>query len=465
MANVDEEFKKRLVEIFGRENVSDEMEERICASYDATRRSALPDAVVRARNAGQICELMKLCNERRVPVYAQGACTGLVGAAVPFEGGVALDMTGMKRIIEIDRRNLTATVEPGVVTADLQKEAEKAGLFYPPDPASNAFSTLGGNVAQGAGGLRCIKYGVTREYVLALDVVLPTGELIRTGSLAVKDVTGYDLTALMVGSEGTLGIFTRMVLRLLPLPEEIVTSLCYFRDVENAMDAVSAIIAAKIIPRALEFMDDECARSVQSEQEFDMPPDTGAVLLIELDGKRALIEEEMKRCVEICRSCGAFEAFEAYSEEDCEKVWSVRRAISPALYNISPGGKINEDVCVPRSELTKLLHAVKEISRKHEVKIVCFGHAGDGNVHVNALVDLSDESEAERGHAAIREVFETVVSLNGTLSGEHGVGVAKQSYLSMQIPEREMDIMRRIKRLFDPNNILNPGKIFPPAPE
>jgi glycolate oxidase len=461
MPDIGEGFRKRLVQIFGRENVSDEMEERICASYDATKRSALPDVVVRARNAEQICALMKLCNERLVPVYAQGACTGLVGGAVPFAGGVALDMTRMNRIIEIDRRNLTATVEPGVVTADLQKDAEKAGLFYPPDPASHEFSTLGGNVAQGAGGLQCVKYGVTREYVLALNVVLPTGELIHTGSLAVKDVTGYDLTALMVGSEGTLGIFTRMVLRLLPLPEDLVTSLCYFRDAEAAMDAVSAIIAAKIVPRAIEFMDEECARSVQGGQDLHIPDHTGAVLLIELDGKRVLIEDEMKRCVEICRSCGAFEAFEAYSAEEREKAWSMRRAISPALYKISPGGKINEDVCIPRSELTKLLHGIKEISGKHGVKIACFGHAGDGNVHVNALVDLSDEEAATRGYAAVREVFEKVISLGGTLSGEHGVGVAKQPYLAMQIPEKEMKIMRSIKKLFDPNNILNPNKIFP----
>lgn len=462
MAGIDEQFRKSLVEIFGREDVSDAIEDRICASYDGTKQSALPDAVARARNAEQVCALLRLCSERRTPVYAQGARSGLVGAAVPVEGGVALDMTRMNRIIGIDARNLTATVEPGVVTADLQRAAEKVGLFYPPDPASNEFSTIGGNVAQGAGGLRCIKYGVTREYVLALEAALPTGELIHTGSLAMKDVTGYDLTALMVGSEGTLGVFTRIVLRLLPLPEGIATSLCYFRDAESAMEAVSEIIAAKIIPRALEFMDDECARSVQSEQDFEMPAGTGAVLLIELDGRRALIEEEMKRCVEICRSRGAFDVFEAYSAADREKAWAVRRAVSPALYSLSPGGKINEDVCVPRSELPKLLRRVKEISAGRGVRIVCFGHAGDGNVHVNALVDLSDEEQKKRGEAAIREVFEAVVSLGGALSGEHGVGLAKQPYITLQIGPVEMEIMRKIKRLFDPNNILNPNKIFPP---
>jgi len=460
--NVDEQFKRRLNEIFGRNDVSDALEERIGASYDATKRSALPDVVVHARDAEQVVALMRLCNERLVPVYPQGARTGLVGAAVPLLGGVALDVTRMNRILEIDKRNLTATVEPGVVTSDLQKEAEKHGLFYPPDPASHEFCTIGGNLSQNAGGLRCIKYGVTREYVLELEVVLPTGEIIHTGSRAMKNVSGYDLTALFVGSEGTLGIFTRAVLRLIPLPEGVATSLCYFADAEKAMAAVSAIIAARIVPRAIEFMDDECARAIQSEQGFEIPEGTGAVLLIELDGKKVVMEEEMERCTAICREGGAFEVFEAHNAEDREKAWEFRRAASPALYSLSPGGKINEDVCVPRSELATLLHRVKEISRRHKTRIVCFGHAGDGNVHVNALVNYADEETVRRGEAAIREVFETVVSLRGALSGEHGIGLAKQPYLTLQVKAKEMEIMKNIKRLFDPNNILNPGKIFPP---
>lgn len=418
-ANVNEEFKRRLVEIFGREDYSDAMEDRVCASYDATKRTALPDVVVHARNAEQISKLMRLCNETRVPVYPQGARTGLVGAAVPVLGGVALDMTRMNRIIEIDTRNLTATVEPGVVTSALQKEAEKHGLFYPPDPASHEFCTIGGNLSQNAGGLRCIKYGVTREYVLALDVVLPTGEMIHTGSYAIKNVTGYDLTSLMIGMEGTLGIYTRAVLRLIPLPESVIAALCYFGDAEKALAAVSEIIAARIVPRAIEFMDDECARAIESSQDMRVPAGTGAVLLIELDGARSQIEGELKKCVEICRAGGAFEIFEAYNAEDREKAWKFRRAASPALYAISPGGKINEDVVVPRSELAPFLKSVREISRRHDTRIVCFGHAGDGNVHVNALVNYAEPDTVRRGEAAIREVFETVVSLKGALSGEH----------------------------------------------
>jgi len=462
MANVDEQFKRQLIEIFGSADVSDSVEERVCASYDATRRSAMPDVVAHARNAEQICKLMRLCNERRVPVYPQGARSGLVGAAVPLLGGVALDMTRMNRILEIDRRNLTATVEPGVITSDLQKEAAKYGLFYPPDPASHEFCTIGGNLSQNAGGLRCIKYGVTREYVLELDVVLPTGEMIHTGSRAMKNVSGYDLTALFVGSEGTLGIYTRATLRLIPMPESTATALCYFADAEKAMAAVSEIIAAKIVPRAIEFMDDECARAIQSTQGFEIPAGTGAVLLIELDGKKDVITAEMGKCLEICRAGGAFEVFEACSAEDREKAWNFRRAASPALYAISPGGKINEDVCVPRSELSTLLRRIKEISKKHSTPIVCFGHAGDGNVHINALVNYADPETVRRGEAAIREAFETVVSLRGALSGEHGIGLAKQQYLSLQVAPKEMELMKKIKRIFDPNNILNPGKIFPP---
>ena len=465
MSELDKKFIDVLKDIFGKDGVSTDLAERTCYAYDSTRLQALPDVVVQATDAQQIAALMRLADEHRVPVYPQAARTSRVGAAVPIRGGVALDLTRMNRIVEVDPANLTATVEPGVVTADLQKAAAKFGLFYPPDPASNAYSTIGGNVAQCAGGLRCLKYGTTRDYVIALEVVLPGGEIIETGFKVFKNSTGYNLTGLLVGSEGTLGIFTKITVKLLPAPAHVVTALAYFGDQMDALKAVSEIVAAHIVPRALEFMDEKTVGCVQTHQNFDIPAGTGAALLIEIDGGGPEIERDMSAALEICGKHGAFEIFRAADGVQREEAWELRRSISPAIQSISPEGKIGEDVCVPRSQLAALLKKINEIFAKHDTRVVSFGHAGDGTLHVNALLDLADEAQKARAHAAIEEMFRAAIELGGVLSGEHGIGLAKAQYMTLQFAPEQLALMRRIKRVFDPNGILNPGKIFPPENE
>jgi len=456
---MDKEIYKELEEIVGEECVSDDDVDRVCHSYDATKQRAMPDVVVKPNSTQQVSEILKLANKRSIPVYPRGAASGLTGGAVPLHGGIALDMTSMNRIIEIDDANLTATVEPGVIVADFQKEVEKFGLLYPPDPASNKFATIGGSVAECAGGLRGMKYGVTRDYVMALEVVLPTGEIINPGTKTLKGVTGYDLTRLFVGSEGTLGIFTKIILKLIPPPEKIETIMASFSSIKNAADTVSAIIAAKIVPRALEFVDEECIGAVGQYTGFSVAEGTRALLLIEVDGSAETAIRDALRIVSICEDNEAFDVKKAETDEEIDELWSVRRTISPALYAISKG-KMNEDICVPRSNLTLMLEEIGKISEKYGLTIANFGHAGDGNIHVNILLDPSIPEEVERGEAAVEEIFRKTVELDGTLSGEHGIGNTKSKYLGIEIEPAQLELMRGLKALFDPNGVLNPGKIF-----
>jgi len=404
--------------------------------------------------------MLEYANDGGIPVYPMGAASGLTGGAVPLKGGIVLDMTRMNRIIDIDQENLVATVEPGVICAEFQAAVERLGLFYPPDPASNEFSTLGGNVAECAGGLRCLKYGVTRDYVLALEAVLPSGEIIHTGSRAMKNVTGYDLTRLLIGSEGTLCVFTKITLRLIPLPKSIRTVLAYFGSFDDAARAVSAIIAARIVPRAVEFMDEDTLEAVRSYGEFDFPEDARAALVVEVDGDKAATEREAEAVASICRDKTCTMLSVALSAEDREELWRARKAVSPALYNLAPK-KINEDVCVPRSRLPDLIKEIQRIMREKSVRIASFGHAGDGNVHVNFLVESDDPEELRRAEEGVEELFRIVVAYGGSLSGEHGIGTTKAQYLGIEIPPRELELMRQIKRLFDPRGILNPEKLFP----
>ncbi len=456
---MDKELYEKLERIVGRNYISDKDIDRICHSYDATKQRAMPDVVIKPNSAKEISEIMKLANEYRIPVYPRGAATGLTGGAVPVLGGIALDMTRMNRIIEIDSANLIAIVEPGVVIADFQNEVEKHGLLYPPDPASNKFATMGGSVAECSGGLRGMKYGVTKDYVLSLEVVLPTGEIINTGSKTLKSVTGYDLTKLFVGSEGTLGIFTKIVVKLVPPPESIETIRAYFHSIIDATNTVSSIIAEKIVPRTLEFVDEECIKAVGVYTGFKVSDGTKAMLLIETDGSSETAEKDALKIMELCKNNYAFEVEKAKTEKEKDSLWDIRRLISPALYAISKG-KINEDICVPRSNLTKMLESLNNISNKYGLKIANFGHAGDGNIHVNILVDPNNKDEINRAESAVEDIFKEVIRLDGTLSGEHGIGNTKSKYLSMEIGERELKLMKDIKKLFDPNGILNPGKIF-----
>jgi glycolate oxidase len=459
---VDKGIIQGIKNIVGKENVAEDKETRICYSYDATNLRYLPDLIVYPFNREQISAILRLANEARFPVIPRGAGTGFTGGTLPVEGGVVLVLTKMNRVLQIDPENLVAVVEPGVVTYHLQQEVEKIGLFYPPDPASLKSSTIGGNVAECAGGPRAVKYGVTKDYVLGLEVVLPTGEIITTGVQTVKSVVGYDLTKLLVGSEGTLGIITKIILRLLPLPKAKRTMLAIFPNIEAAATTVSQIISSRIIPTTLEFMDNATIRCVEDYLHMGLPVEAGALLIIEVDGAPEVLNGEVEEIQKICQANRAIETKVAKDDKEAEELWKARRAVSSAVVKLNPT-KINEDVTVPRSKVANLLRQMEAISKKHNLIIVNFGHAGDGNIHVNVLIDRRKPGEEERAHVAVKEIFEATLGLGGTLSGEHGIGITKAPYLAMELGDMGVKVMKRIKQSFDPNNILNPGKIFPDA--
>jgi glycolate oxidase len=457
---MDKAVVKQITNIVGKENVWEDQETRICYSYDATNRRYLPELIVFPRTPQEISEILKLANQSHFPVIPRGAGTGFTGGTLPVEGGVVLVLTKMNKILRIDPENLLAIVEPGVVTYDLQQEVEKISLFYPPDPASLKTSTLGGNVAECAGGPRAVKYGVTKDYVLGLEVVLPTGEIISTGVQTVKSVVGYDLTKLLVGSEGTLGVITKIILRLLPLPKAKRTMLAIFPTIEAAAKTVSQIISSRIIPTTLEFMDNATIRCVEDYLHMGLPVEAGALLIIEVDGVPEALQGEIEEIQKICQANQALETKVAKDKQEAEDLWKARRAVSSAVVKLNPT-KINEDVTVPRSKVAEILRQVEAIAKKHNLIIVNFGHAGDGNIHVNVLIDRRKPGEEDRAHVAVKEIFKAVLDLGGTLSGEHGIGITKAPYLTMELGDMGVEVMKRIKKSFDPNNVLNPGKIFP----
>lgn len=457
---IERAIVKQITHIVGKENVAEDRETKICYSYDATNLQYLPDLIVFPRTPQQISGILKLANQSLFPVIPRGAGTGFTGGSLPVEGGVVLVLTKMNKILKIDPENLVAIVEPGVVTYEFQQEVEKIGLFYPPDPASLKTSTLGGNVAECAGGPRAVKYGVTKDYVLGLEAVLPTGEIISTGVQTVKGVVGYDLTKLLVGSEGTLGVITKIILRLLPLPKAKRTLLAIFPTIEAAATTVSKIISSRIIPATLEFMDNATIRCVEDYLHLGLPVQAGALLLIEVDGSPEALGGEVEEIQKICQTNQALEVKVAKDKQEAEDLWKARRAVSSAVVKLNPT-KVNEDVTVPRSKVAEILRRVEAISKKHNLIIVNFGHAGDGNIHVNVLIDRRKPEEEKRAHAAVKEIFAAALDLGGTLSGEHGIGITKAPYLSMELGDMGTEVMKRIKKSFDPNNILNPGKIFP----
>lgn len=452
----------KIQHIVGKEHILLDKETRVCYSYDATNMNYMPDVVVYPRTAQEIAEIVKLANEHRFPVIPRGAGTGFTGGSLPVEGGVVLVLTKMNKIIKIDPENLLAIVEPGVVTFDLQQAVEKIGLFYPPDPASLKSSTLGGNVAECAGGPRAVKYGTTKDYILGLEVVLPTGQIVSTGVITVKGVVGYDLTKLLVGSEGTLGIITKIVLRLLPLPKAKRTMLAIFPSIDAAAVTVSQIISSKIIPTTLEFMDNATIRCVEDYLHLGLPVDAGALLIIEVDGAPECLIPEIDEIRKICQANQALEIRVANDPKEADDLWKARRAVSAAVVKLNPT-KVNEDITVPRSKVPEILKRVEAIAKKHNLIIVNFGHAGDGNIHVNVLIDKKKRDEVERCHLAVEEIFRETLALGGTLSGEHGVGITKAPYVGLELGDLGLEVMKRIKRAFDPNNIMNPGKIFPDA--
>jgi len=405
----------------------------------------------------------RLCTQYRIPLVVRGAGTGYTGGAVPTLGGVVLSLERMNRILEIDEVNLLAVVEPNVINGDLQRAVERVGLFYPPDPASLDKSSIGGNVAECAGGPRAFKYGTTKRYVLALEAVLPTGEIVRTGSKAVKNVVGYDLTQLLVGSEGTLAIITEVTLRLIPKPPVRITLSASFRDARHAVDAVSELIKRRVVPAAIELVDGESLRAVEAHLgRAVVPAGASAVVIVECDGVQAAANEESRLVEAACRDASALEIRRAESEAEREDVWSVRRQLSLAL-RATGLLKVNHDVVVPRGRVPALLDTVGDLARQYELRVASFGHAGDGNIHVNLMVDKSDAEELRRARQAERQLFERVVALEGSISGEHGIGFAKAPYLSVELSGDVIALMKRVKAAFDPAGILNPGKIFPPA--
>jgi glycolate dehydrogenase FAD-linked subunit len=450
----------RLVEIVGSANVQHSPEERIAYSYDATPMLARqPEAIVFVESAQQICNLMKLANAEGFKVVPRGSGTNLSGGTIPMENCIVLVTVKMDKILEIDPRNLTALVEPGVLTARIDEAAGAYGLFYPPDPGSMKISTIGGNVAENSGGLRGLKYGVTRDYVLGLEVVLPTGELLRCGTKCVKDVAGYSLKDLFIGSEGTLGVVTQILLKLLPRPAARRTMLATFATMTDAAETVSDIIAQKIIPCTLEFLDKTTIACVEDYAKIGLPLDVEAILLMETDGHPVVVEQESARMIEIARAHHARDVRIAKDAAETDKLTSARRAAFSALARVSPT-TILEDATVPRSELAAMIAFIQQTAEKYRLRIGVFGHFGDGNLHPTFLCDERNAEEIERVHAAFREIFEKAIALGGTITGEHGVGLAKKEFLEKFAGKTGLDVMRALKYTLDPNHVLNPGKVF-----
>ncbi len=457
---LSEKVINALKKIVGDKDVSTAKADLICYSYDATQQKFLPDAVVHPATTDEISRIMRLANVEKFPVFPRGAGSGFSGGSLPIRGGIVLTTERMDKILSIDEDNLVAVVEPGVITEQFQQAVERVGLFYPPDPASLKFSTLGGNVAECAGGPRCVKYGVTKDFILGLEVVTPTGDIINTGGPTMKGVVGYDLTKLLCGSEGTLGIITKIVIKLLPLPEAKQTMLVLFDSIDGAAQAVSAIIRGKIIPTTLEFMDGRTIDCVRQATNLQVPEAARAVLIIEVDGDRDLLARQVEKITAIIAPLGVIETRIATTPQESEALWQIRRSVSASLRKVNPD-KYNEDICVPRSKLPEMIRKVDAISDRYRIPIVNFGHAGDGNIHVNIMVNRKIPGEILKAEAAIRDVFKAALALGGTMSGEHGVGIAKAPYIPLEITPQAADYMKAIKRSLDPNNILNPGKIFP----
>lgn len=457
---LDSEFSNQLKEIVGAPNVQDSKADCLAYSYDATPNfQQMPDAIVRPHTAEEVQQIVKLCASYKVPIVPRGSGTNLCAGTCPTQGGLVILFTRMNQLLEIDEENLTATVQPGLITQELIHQVEEKDLFYPPDPSSMKISTLGGNINENSGGLRGLKYGVTRDYVLGLEVVLPNGDIIKTGGKLAKDVAGYDMTRLFVGSEGTLGIVTEAVLKLLPLPEAKQTMLCLYESLEEAATSVSAIIAERIIPATLEFMDQPTLEVVEDFANIGLPTDVQAVLLIEQDGNPEAVSRDIQKIAEVCEQHGAKSVKIAHSEEEASALLTARRSALSALARLSPT-TILEDATVPRSEIANMVRAIEDIARKYEVNICTFGHAGDGNLHPTCATDARNEEEMKRVEAAFQAIFEKAVALGGTITGEHGVGLMKAPYLELKVKKEGIAAMKAIKQALDPAHIMNPDKVF-----
>ena len=456
------ELLAQLRSLVGDAHVRIDEETRTAYGVDALKRGRPADAVVSPANTSEVSGVVRACAAHGVPFVPRGAGTGYTGGAVPLRGGVVISLERMNRILEIDAGNLIAVVEPHVITGDLQAAVEAVGLFYPPDPASLRTSVVGGNVAECAGGPRAFKYGTTKQWVLGLEAVLPTGEVIETGGKVVKNVVGYDLTHLLVGSEGTLAIITRIILRLIPKPPAQSTLRASFESVDAAAAAVHEIIRRRVVPAALELIDGESLEAVaQNLGTRSLAPEgTAAILLLEADGTPDAVAEETERIEEACRAAGATEVLRARDETERNELWRVRRELSFSLKKVARL-KFNHDVVVPKARIPELFQLVSSIRERLSLRIPLFGHAGDGNIHVNIMVDPDDPDEIRRAHEAEQLLFRGVVELEGSISGEHGIGFSKAPFLPLELSADEIALMKRVKQAFDPQNLLNPGKIFP----
>lgn len=448
-----------LKKIVGEDNVMTSTEDLFSYSYDATPgHSHMPDAVVTPANTNEVSQILKLANANKIPVYTRGSGTNLCAGCVPIKGGIVLVMTRLNKILEIDLENLVAVVEPGVIVADLNDAVSVSGLIYPPDPGTVATATLGGTVGNNAGGLRGLKYGVTKHYIMGLEVVLANGDIMNTGGKNVKDVSGYDMTKLFTGSEGTLCVITKITVKLVPAPEAKKAMMAIFNDLDDAGKAVSGIIAAKIIPATLEILDNATIRTVEDYMKIGLPLDAQAILLIEVDGNPIVVEEEAAKVLTVLKANNAASVKMAKDDAERDNLWAARRAALPALAKLRPTTYV-EDATVPRNKVPDFLRAVSAAAKKHNVTIGTFGHAGDGNMHPTIVCDLRDAEEMKRVYLAMDDMFTTAIALGGTLSGEHGIGLGKLPWMEAQHGPIAMNVMKSIKRTLDPNLILNPGKL------
>jgi len=457
---IDNKHIEALKKIVGENDISTDKIHLRAYSYDATREHYYPEAVVFPENEKEISEILRYCNENKIAVIPRGAGSGFTGGALPVNGGIVLAVEKyMNKILEIDEKDMVAVVQPGVVNAYLQKEVEKRGLFYPPDPASMDYSTIGGNVSENAGGMRAAKYGLTKDYVMSLKAILPNGDIIRAGKRTIKDVAGYNVAGILIASEGTLAVITEITLKLLPKPKLKKTYMGIFENVEDAMNAVYKSLASGAMPVAMEFMDSLVVKALREKLGVNLPDWAGALLIGDVDGN---VEEEIDYQLSILEKSflenGAKEFVATADEEKSKEIWFARRNASQSI-TIYGSKKINEDISVPRSKLPEALKGISEIGKKYNLLVPCFGHAGDGNIHVNVMVDGSKKEEVEKGYKAVEEIFEFVVSLGGTLSGEHGIGLSKAPFMKIAFSEAELNLFKRIKAAFDPNGILNPGKM------
>ncbi|MFC7439827.1 FAD-linked oxidase C-terminal domain-containing protein [Laceyella putida] len=454
------EVKRQLISIVGEKWFLDSPNELFAYSYDATPIfQSMPDAVIMPHRTEEVSAILKIANNHRIPIVPRGSGTNLAASTIPVEGGIVLNMNRFNRIMEIDQQNLTATIGPGVVTADLHQAVEAVGLFYPPDPGSMRISTVGGNMAQCAGGMRGLKYGVTKDYIMGLEYVLPSGEVLRAGGKNVKDVAGYDMTRLLVGSEGTLAVITEITLKLLPLPETKRTLVAYYTNLTDAALTVERVIASKIIPATMEFLDQGTMKVVDDFAKLGLPLTMKSMLLIEQDGPQELVDRDIERIAEIAKAEGAAQVQVAQTQAEGAKLLAARRAALSALSRLRPT-TILEDATVPRSRLAEMVQEIERIAEKYQVQICTFGHAGDGNLHPTCMTDERNKEEIHRVEQAFEEIFQAALRLGGTITGEHGVGMAKRDVLPLKVGAGGVELMKRIKEAFDPNNIMNPGKIF-----